>query len=170
MGAKLQKLAQQNIKQYQKTVAKEAKKYGLDINFKKIANQLEKEYGAQVKSGINKAVKQGQQAYNNAPAQLNNNENFVKAQKFANKATFSQVLNTVQKELKNQIKKIDNPKVVNNLNALVNSGAAEAKNQLKKAGIKANSNIKNTANKELKKAQNQYQGAVQEQFNAAKVE
>merc|ERR1712178_532320 len=157
-------------KQYQKTVAKEAKKYGVNINFQKIANQLQKEYGAQVESGINKAVKQGQQAYNNAPAQLNNNKNFQKAQNFAKKATFGQVLATVQKELKNQIKKIDNPKVVNNLNALVNSGAAEAKSQLKKAGIKANANIKNTANKELKKAQNQYQGAVQEQFNAAKLE
>merc|ERR1712173_403452 len=156
--AKLQKLAQQNIKQYQKTVAKEAKKYGVNINLQKIANQLQKEYGAQVKSGFNNAVKQGQQAYNNAPAQLNKNKNFRKAQKFANKATFSQVLNIVQKELKNQIKKIDNAKVVNNLNALVNSGAAEAKSQLKKAGIKANANIKNTANKELKKAQNQYQG------------
>merc|ERR1712117_898522 len=100
--AKLQKLAQQNIKQYQKTVAAEAKKYGVNINLQKIANQLQKEYGAQVKSGFNKAVKQGQQAYNNAPAQLNNNQNFQKAQNFANKATFSQVLSTVQKELKNQ--------------------------------------------------------------------
>merc|ERR1711923_29597 len=106
--AKLQKLAQQNIKQYQKTVQKEAKKYGVNINLQKIANKLQKEYGAQVKSGFNNAVKQGQQAYNNAPAQLNNNKNFQKAQNFANKATFSQVLNTVQKELKNQIKKIDN--------------------------------------------------------------
>merc|ERR1712170_251833 len=99
-----------------------------------------------------------------------NNQNFQQAKNFANKATFGQVLATVQKELTNQIKKIDNPKVVNNLNALVNSGAAEAKNQLKNAGIKANANIKNTANKELKKAQNQYQGAVQEQINAAKLE
>merc|ERR1711923_73729 len=57
--AKLQKLAQQNIKQYQKTVQKEAKKYGVNINLQKIANQLQKEYGAQVKSGFNKAVKQG---------------------------------------------------------------------------------------------------------------
>merc|ERR1711979_7558 len=95
-------------------------------NYQKIANQLQKEYGARVKSGFNKAVKQGQQAYNNAPAQLNKNKNFKKAQQFANKATFSQVLNIVQKELKNQIKKIDNQKVVNNLNALVKSGAAEA--------------------------------------------
>merc|ERR1712026_182034 len=168
--AKLQKLAQQNIKQYQKTVQKEAKKYGVNINPQKIANQLQKEYGAQVKSGFNNAVKQGQQAYNNAPGQLKNNQNFQQAKNFANKATFSQVLATVQKELTNQIKKIDNPKVVKNLNALVNSGAAEAKNQLKNAGIKANANIKNTANKELKKAQNQYQGAVQEQINAAKLE
>merc|ERR1719400_2072442 len=129
---------------------KEAKKVGVNFNFKRVANNLQKQYGKKVENAVEKAANNAKQQVN----QVRNSNKFKQNQKVANKATFKSVINNIQTQLTAQLEKVPNAQAKKNLIALLDNGAKQAKDRLRSQGLLAK-NIKNTVNAKLPEAQNE---------------
>ena len=142
--AKIQKAAKTELNRFANLAQNEGAKYGIDFDFGGVFASLKKEYGGQVQSAVKQAAVKAESFAKNAPAAIENNQNFAKAEKLAEKATFNGILNKLTNVVKEQVKNIDNKQVKNSLNNIVNQGAAEARKAMKDANIGLKQNIKNT--------------------------
>merc|ERR1712066_230678 len=133
---------------------KAAKKVGIKFNFQNVLNNLENQYGDTVVAAVENLATNAEQKANENVAVAKQNPEFKNAQRFANQATFNKVVGTMQRGLKQQLKKIPNNEAQKNLIKLLDQGAAEAKKQLNKYDL-GTKNVIKTVN-------NQYNGRLPE--------
>merc|ERR1712117_340184 len=88
-----------------------------------------------------------------------------KAQK-ASKATFNGILNNIQNQAKAQLQKIKDPKARKNLIALLDNGAQQAKDQLKKQRL-LHANIKKTVETKVAPQLKERGGKLQNEIDTA---
>merc|ERR1712061_670242 len=122
----------------------QAKKYGINFNYEKVINSINRKHGAQAKQALNKAADNAEKQFNQLQNQVQSNPN---VQKFQNQ-TPNKVITKIQTELKKQLNKVNHAQAKKSLTNLLNQGAQEAKDQLKSQGL-LNKNIKNQVDAKL---------------------
>merc|ERR1712066_127242 len=100
---------------------KAAKKVGIKFNFQNVLNDLENQYGDTVVAAVENLATNAEQKANENVAVAKQNPEFKNAQRFANQATFNKVVGTMQRGLKQQLKKIPNNEAQKNLIKTVNN-------------------------------------------------
>merc|ERR1712178_450866 len=139
---KLETLAKQYVAQYGQMAQQEAKKIGITFNFKKVMNNIERQYADAAANAIESAASDAENEFNARQAAVQADPEFQKQVNQAKKASFNSVVTKVQAQLKKQLQNIPNAQAKKNLNALLDQGAQEAKSQLRKHGL-LNKNIVN---------------------------
>merc|ERR1711976_461369 len=145
---KLETLAKQYVAQYGNMAQQEAKKIGITFNFKKVMNNINRQYGETAQNAIESAASDAENEFNARQAAVQADPEFQRQVKQAKKASFNSVVTKVQAELKKQLQNIPNAQAKKNLNALLDQGAKEAKSQLRKQGL-LNKNIVNQAKAQI---------------------
>merc|ERR1711972_910239 len=111
------------------------------------------------------AASDAENEFNARQAALQANPEFQRQVNQAKKASFNSVVTNVQTQLKQQLRKIPNAQAKQNLIALLDQGAKEAKTQLRKQGL-LNKNVVNQAKAQLPAVEQQ--GALlKQQINEA---
>merc|ERR1712046_482130 len=82
----------------------QAKKYGINFNYEKVINSINRKHGAQAKQALNKAANNAEKQFNQLQNQVQSNPN---VQKFQNQ-TPNKVITKIQTELKKQLNKVNN--------------------------------------------------------------
>merc|ERR1711912_116299 len=121
------------------------------------------------KKYANKAQKAIEAGAKNAQKSFNAQKNSVRAQQFqqkASKATFNGILNNIQNQAKAQLQKIKDPKARKNLLALLDNGAQQAKDQLKKQRL-LHANIKKTVETKVAPQLKERGGKLQNEIDTA---
>merc|ERR1711953_562809 len=127
MGAKAE------LEKRVKAAEKFAKQNGVTVNFDKILNQLNKEYGKQAEQMANKAQRQGKAAYNQNRNMIENTRNSNQFQQNKDQvlnADFASVLQMATDQLLNAAGKVQNKAVKKNLKNIIKSAKKEAENQM----------------------------------------
>merc|ERR1712001_371179 len=127
---------------------REAKKLGITFNFKRLSNNLQRQYGKKVENAIENTANNAKNTY----AKASNSKQNKQFQKQASQATFNGVITRIQNQVKKQLNQVPNKQAKDNLIALLNNGAKQAREQLKKQQL-LDQNIKNTVNAALPKVQ-----------------
>merc|ERR1711972_462561 len=162
---KLETLAKQYMGQYGKMAQQEAKKVGIKFNFNQVMNNIERQYKDAAANAIESAASDAENEFNNRKAAARANPEFQRQVNQAKKASFNSVVTNVQTQLKQQLRKIPNDQAKQNLIALLDQGAKEAKTQLRKQGL-LNKNIVKQAKAKIPAVEQQ--GALlQQQINEA---
>merc|ERR1711972_1042571 len=137
---KLETLAKQYVAQYGKMAQQEAKKVGIKFNFNQVMNNINRQYADAAANAIESAASDAETEFNARNAAVRADPEFQRQVNAAKKASVNSVVNSIQAELKKQLQNIDNAQAKKNLNALLDQGAKEAKDQLRKQGL-LNKNI-----------------------------
>merc|ERR1712117_125145 len=135
---------------------------GINFNFQNVANGLQRKYANKAQKAIEAGAKNAQKKFN---AQKNSQQARQFEQK-ANKATFNGILNNIQNQAKAQLQKIKDPKARKNLLALLDNGAQQAKDQLKKQRL-LHANIKKTVETKVAPQLKERGGKLQNEIDTA---
>merc|ERR1711972_993913 len=101
-------LAKQYLAQYGKMAQQEAKKVGINFNFNRVMNNINRQYGEAAQNAIESAASDAENEFNARNAAVRADPEFQRQVNAAKKASFNSVVNSIQAELKKQLQNIDN--------------------------------------------------------------
>lgn len=121
---------------------------GIKLDLNKIFNDFKKNYGDDVQKAADNLLKKGENLYNNNRGKVTGLQNNKDVQRAKN-IGFQQLLIEACGALTEQVDKLGNAKLKNNLKNLIDNGKRQASQELKKAGLTGK--ISKKAEQEFKK-------------------
>merc|ERR1711972_565693 len=101
-------LAKQTLAKYGQMAQKEAKKVGINFNFNRVMNNINRQYGEAAQNAIESAASNAEKEFNARNAAVRADPEFQRQVNAAKKASFNSVVSSIQAQLKKQLQNIDN--------------------------------------------------------------